>query len=363
MKRSIIVIVCGVALLFGVVFGLHAYQQRQIHRHLAASAGTPVVVSDTSAKMVAHSLKTTAVGQIAAVQGASVSTAVGGVVETVGFHSGMHVSKGQVLLTLNAGALPGKLAKAKATAHLSAINYTRQKQLYAARGTSQANYDTAHYTHQSDLAAVSALEQSLAQYTIVAPFTGVVGLRTLDAGAYVHSGEVVTHLENLSDLYIDFSIPQKNVSLIHIGAPVTITIHQAAKTVRFTAQVTAFDSHVSKTSRAMSVRALVRAHAGLFSGMFAMVSIRSRSPAQVVAIPMVAVSFNTFGDFVYVVQKQHGTLVAIQQSIKVGPQFQGQVEVLSGVKAGMQIVTAGQVKLHSGDPVKINNAVSLDDKS
>ncbi|MGC9270729.1 efflux RND transporter periplasmic adaptor subunit [Acidiphilium sp.] len=363
MKRSIIVVVCAAALLFGIVFGLHAYQQHQIHKRLAAAADPKVVVSDTTVKTIRHAAETSAVGQIVAVQGASISSAVGGVVETVDFRSGMQVTKGQVLLTLNAGSLPGQVDQAEAKAHLAAINAKRQHGLFGVNATSQANDDTATYTLQSDIAAVKALKLALAQYTIRAPFSGVVGLRTLDPGAYVHPGDTITNLENLDHLYVDFSIPQRNVSLIHIGAPVTVTIHQADRLVHFTAHVTAFDSHVSKASRAMSVRARIAAGAALSPGMFTMVSIQSQSPKPIVAIPMVAVSFNTFGDFVYVVAKKDGALVATEQPISVGTEFDGQVEVLSGVKPGMRIVTAGQIKLHSGDGVTINNAVSLETKS
>ncbi|MDD2878111.1 MAG: efflux RND transporter periplasmic adaptor subunit [Acidiphilium sp.] len=363
MKRSLIIVVCAAALLFGGVFGLHAYQQKRVHNHLAASANPDIVVSAAPVTTVSHASETSAVGQIMAVQGASIGSAVGGVVETVDFHSGMTVKAHQTLITLNAGALPGQLEQAQAKAHLAAIDATRQRGLYGVKGTSQANYDTAKYTLQSDIAAVHALKQALAQYTITAPFAGVVGLRTLDAGAYVHPGDMITDLENLHELYVDFSIPQKDVSLIHLGAPVTIMVHQGDTTKRVTAHVTAFDSHISKASRAMSVRAVVHHHEGLFPGMFTMVTIQSTSPVKVVTVPMVAVSFNTFGDFVYVVQKKTHGLVAVERPVTVGSQFDGRVEVLSGLKPGMQIVTAGQVKLHSGDPVKINNAVSLEARS
>jgi RND family efflux transporter MFP subunit len=363
MKTSIIVVVAVVAILFGIVFGLHKYQQDKIHQHLAAAANPSVVVSDAPVTSVSHADATSAVGQIMAVQGASISSAVGGVVEQVDFHSGMVVKTGQTLITLNAGALPGKLEQAQAKARLAAINATRQRGLYGVKGTSQANYDTATYTLQSDVAAVTALKQALAQYTITAPFDGVAGLRTIDPGAYLHPGDMITDLENLDELYVDFSIPQKDVSLIHQGAAVTVTIHQGDKTKQVMAHVTAFDSHISKASRAMAVRAVIAAHAGLYPGMFTMVTIESAAPKTIVAVPMVAVSFNTFGDFVYVVQKKQSHLVALERPVTVGSQFSGKVEVLSGVSPGMQVVTAGQVKLHSGDPVTINKAVSLETKS
>jgi RND family efflux transporter, MFP subunit len=363
MKRAVIVAVLAVVVLFGIVFGLHRYQEDQVHRKLAASADPAVVVSDAPVTTVNHAESSSAVGQIMAVQGAPISSAVGGVVESVGFHSGMKVKAGQVLLTLNAGALPGQLEQAEAKAHLAAIDANRQRGLYGVKGTSQANYDTATYAYESDQAAVAALKQSLAQYTITAPFAGVAGLRTLDAGAYVHPGDIITDLENLDQLYVDFSIPQKDIALVHIGAPVSIAVHAGDATRHVTAHVTAVDSHVSMKSRAMSVRAVIHDQTGLFPGMFTMVTIESATAKPVVTVPMVAVSFNTFGDFVYVVDRSGGTDIAREQPVKVGAQFGGRVEVLSGVKPGMNVVTAGQVKLHSGDKVIINNAVSLEAQS
>lgn len=363
MKRSIVVVVAVVAVLFGIVFGLHGYQQDKIHQHLAATANPSVVVSEAPVTSVKHADATSAVGQIMAVQGAAISSAVGGVVEQVDFHSGMPVKTGQTLVTLNAGALPGKLEQAQAKAHLAAINATRQRRLYGVKGTSQANYDTATYTLQSDVAAVNALKQALAQYTITARFAGVAGLRMIDPGAYLRAGDKITDLEDLDELYVDFSIPQREVSLIHMGAAVTVTTHQGDKTEQVMAHVTAFDSHISKASRAMVVRAVIAAHKGLYPGMFTMVTIESARPKTAVVVPMVAVSFNTFGDFVYVLQKKQSRLVAVERPVTVGAQFAGMVEVLSGVSPGMQVVTAGQVKLHSGDPVTISNAISLETKS
>lgn len=363
MKRSIIVVVCAVALLFAIVFGLHKYQQDKIHQNLAAAVNPDIVVSEAPVITVNYADTIRAVGQIMAVQGASISSAVGGVVEQVNFRSGMMVKTGQTLITLNPGSLPGKLEEAKATAHLATINATRQRGLYGVKGTSQDEYDTATYALQSDLAAVNALKQALAQYTITAPFTGVASLRTIDPGTYIHPGDVITGLENLNELYVDFAIPQKDVSLVHMGAPVTVNIHNGDEIKQVMAHVTAFDSHISKASRAMSIRAVINARNGLYPGMFTMVEIQSQSPKTIVAIPMVAVSFNTFGNFVYVIKKNKNHLVALEQPVTVGSKFGGKVEVLSGVTQGMEVVTAGQVKLHSGDQVVINNAVSLDTKS
>lgn len=361
MKRAIIIAIGLAVLLFGTVFGLHAYQQHRIHKKLAASAGQPVVVSDAPVQTVNHSPEISAVGMVAAVQGSSISSAVGGVVQTIDFHSGMRIRQNQVLLTLNAGALPGKLAQAKADQRLAQTNYQRQRSLYAVRGTSQALYDTAKYKLQSTQAEVTALKQALAQYTIKAPFDGVAGLRKLDAGAYVHPGDTITNLEGLKNLYVDFSVPQNEVRKVRTGAPVTLAIHDGARLVRFTAHVTAINSHVSSESRAISVRALINRPKGLFPGMFTMVTIQSRSPTKVVAVPLVAVSFNTFGDFVYVVRHaKHGNgLIAVEQPVATGAEFGDEVEIVSGIKPGDEVITAGQVKLHNGDPVKINNAMAL----
>ncbi|HXL77179.1 MAG TPA: efflux transporter periplasmic adaptor subunit, partial [Candidatus Eisenbacteria bacterium] len=100
----------------------------------------------------------------------------------------------------------------------------------------------------------------------------------------------------------------------------------------------------------------------LLPGMFATVSIASGGPQRFVTLPQTAVSYNPYGDTVFVVEEQKGqdgkaSLLAQQKFVTIGGTRGDQVAVLSGIKEGDTVVTAGQIKLRSGVPVIINNSI------
>ncbi|MHB1202746.1 MAG: efflux RND transporter periplasmic adaptor subunit [Acidithiobacillus sp.] len=361
MKKAFIAMLIMVALLFGGIFAWYGMRQRTLHSTLAANAHPPVTVSAAKVRQTSWTPQMTAVGEIVADQGAALSPQTAGVVQAVFFHSGQSVSKGTLLLRINPGPLPGEIREAQAQADLAAVDYQRAQKLYAIHGISTAALDRARYTSQAAAAKVAALQESLADTEVRAPFSGVLGLRTVNPGQYVRADQAVIHIENLDHLYADFTIPQRDLAAISVGASLTLTIHAGDAVHHYAATVRAIDSHVDPQNRAVSVRAQVQQPQGLRPGMFVKAELKTAAPQAVLAIPMTAVSFNTYGDFVFVLHPQgpHGALVAAEAPVTLGTQQDGEVEVRSGIQAGDLVVTAGQVKLHSGDIVHLNNAVQL----
>ncbi|MGC8503810.1 MAG: efflux RND transporter periplasmic adaptor subunit [Acidithiobacillus sp.] len=350
-----------VALLFGGIFAWYGMRQRALHSALAAHAHPPVTVSAAKVRKASWTPRMTAVGEIVADQGAALSPQTAGVVQSVFFRSGQSVSKGTLLLQINPGPLPGEIRAARAQAELAAVDYRRAQKLYAIHGISTAALDRARYTSQAAQAKVAALQESLADTQIRAPFSGVLGLRTVNPGQYLRTDQAVIHIENLNHLYADFTIPQRDLAAISVGAPITLSIHAGDALHHYAATVRAIDSHVDRRNRAVAVRAQVRQPQGLRPGMFVKAELKTAAAQAVLAIPMTAVSFNTYGDFVFVLRPQgsQGALVAEEEPVTLGTQQDGEVAVRSGVQAGDLVVTAGQVKLHSGDIVHLNNAVQL----
>lgn len=360
MKKAFFLLGIVVVLLFGGVFGWYQWRQGRLHARLAAAANPVVTVSATRAQNESMAGELTAVGEIVPQQGAVLSPQTGGVVQHIGFHSGATVQKGQLLLSLDPGALPGQLQAAKAEADLAQVDYQRAEKVFAIHGISTAALDKARYGASVAQARVTALQESLADTQIRAPFSGVLGLRTVNLGEYVHAGMPVVHIENLQTLYADFTVPQRDVQAVQAGAPIQLDVHDGIVLRHYRAKVQAVSSHVDAQNRAVSVRALVDAPLGLKPGMFVRVVLQKEAPTARLMIPTVAVSFNTYGDFVYVLTPgPDHTLIAKEQPVTTGLQRGNQVVVRSGLKAGDLVVTAGQVKLHSGDHVRINNAVHL----
>lgn len=360
MKKAFVLAGMVVVALFGGLYGWHIWREHRLHERMARAANPMVTVSAVHAvsRKVAPDL--TAVGKIVPWQGAILSPQVGGVVQDVRFHSGQVTRAHQMLLSLDPGPLPGELQAALAKASLAHIDYERARKVYAIHGLSQAALDQARFDAQAASAKVEALRESLADTCIRAPFAGILSLRTVDAGEYIHAGQPVAHIENLARLYVDFRVPQREARVVKIAAPVTLFIHEGAVVRHYVARVSAVSSHVNAESRALAVRARITAPAGLKPGMFVRVTIQEHAPIARLMIPAVAVTFDSYGDFVYVlVAGPHHGLIAREQVITTGTEYGRDIVVRSGLPSHALVVNAGQVKLHSGDRVRINDAVRL----
>ncbi len=360
MKKAFLIVGIAILLLVALVGGTYWWRQRQLHMAEQASANPPVTVSATHAVQKRVAPQSSAVGQIVAQAGATLSLQAAGVITALHFHSGQTVQAGQALLQVNPGALPGQLREAQAQAALAQTDYARAQKVYAIHGISTAALDKARYGAAAAAGKVQALEDALANTQLHAPFSGVLGLRTVNLGQYLTAGSPVVTLENLQQLSVDFTLPQRAAQALHPGSTVEVQIHDGDRLARYTARVTAVSSHVDADNRAMALRAQIQSAKGLKPGMYVQVHLQQAAPQDRILVPTVAVSFHSYGDFVYVLESgPDHRLIAHEQPVQTGPQLGKDVVILSGLKAGQEVVTAGQVKLRNGDTVRVNNAVTL----
>ena len=360
MKKAFLVVGLTVLFLVAAVGGTYLWRQRQLHASLLAAAHPLVTVSASRVVQKTVAPETTAVGQIVARSGASLSLQTAGVITALWFHSGQHVQAGQELLQVNPGALPGQLREAQAEASLAQSDYVRAQKVYAIHGISTAALDKAQFSAQAAAGKVEALQDALANTRLRAPFAGVLGLRTVNVGQYLTAGSPVVTLENLQRLSVDFTLPQRAARTLHPGSAVEVQIHDGATLEHYQAQVTAISSHVDSDNRAIALRARVEQPAGLKPGMYVQVQLQQAAPQARILIPTVAVSFHSYGDFVYILRPgPDHNLVAHAQPVQTGSQIGQMTVITAGLQAGERVVTAGQVKLRNGDAVRINNAVKL----
>ena len=200
--------------------------------------------------------------------------------------------------------------------------------------------------------------QLMDEKVIRAPFDGRLGIRQADLGQYLPAGTPAVNLESLDPIYVDFNVPQQQVAGIEPGQPVAVSV-DAWPARRFQAQVLAVDSRIDGQSRMATIRATLTNHDhALLPGMFAIARLNRGPERQVLAVPHAAISFNPYGDFVYVLASQsEDVLVASLRVVLLGETQGDRVVVLSGLKVGDRIVTAGQSKLRSGSLVRIDNSV------
>ena len=303
-----------------------------------------------------------ATGSVAPVQGVTLSADEPGVVESIVFESGAHVRAGQMLVRLDTRQERAQLTSAEAQHELDRTRLERGKKLFEQQLISHAEYDdlTAQFT-QSE-AAVSVIQASIDRKTIRAPFAGAVGIRVVNLGQYVHSGDPIVPLQSEDPIFVNFAVPQQQVASLRTGA----TVHAAADSgaeATATGRITAINPVVDEATRNVQVQATFRNGEGrLRAGAYVTVKVMLGTSAPLIALPASAISFAPYGNSVFIVEKQRGpdgrAYVGVrQQFVRLGATQGDQVTVLGGVKAGEEVVTSGAFKLRPNAAVLVNNRV------
>jgi len=304
----------------------------------------------------------TSIGTIAAVQGVNVSADLAGIVEQIRFESGQSVKEGDVLVQLDTRQEQAQLAAAEAERDLAGVNFRRLEGLVNSRAIARADYDRAAAEQKQTEARVGEIQATIARKTIRAPFSGVLGIRQVNLGQYLSSGDPTVPLQALDPIYANFDVPQQYAEQMRIGSSVRIVTEEPSSAV-FSGRVTALNAVVNPDTRNIQVQATLPNERGrLRPGMFVQTEMPVGANRSIVAIPTSAISYAPYGDSVYVVSELKGPNGQAyrgvqQQFVKLGGARGDQIAVLSGLKAGDEVVTSGVFKLRNGAAVLVNNAV------
>jgi membrane fusion protein, multidrug efflux system len=368
MIKRMIIMLAGVGLLFGLVFGFQAFKAKMIEKAMAALRSPAQTVSTATAATQDWQSQLEAVGSLRAVKGADLSLEVSGIVDAISFESGDDVQAGTVLVRLRSSDDLAKLQSLQASAELALINYNRDVKQLAVKAVAQATVDTDEANLKSFRAQVAEQQAVLDKKTLKAPFAGHLGVRQADLGQYLTAGTMVVTLQALDPIYVDFYLPQQSLDRVSVGQPVAARIDTYPNQT-FTGAISAVNPKVDQNTRNVQIRATMNnPDHKLLPGMYATVDIAVGAPQKYVTLPQTAITFSSYGDTVYVVDKQgdgagggQPQLVARQTFVTTGPTRGDQIAILKGINAGDTIVTAGQVKLRNGSPVVINNTVQPSD--
>jgi membrane fusion protein (multidrug efflux system) len=366
MIKPLLILVVAVAVVLGGIYGWQRFVATKfIGPMMKAMATAPQTVSTMTAVKSSWQSRSEAQGTVRAVRGADLSAQASGVVDTLHIESGAEVRAGTVLLTLKPNDDPAKLAQLQAQAEIDAVTLKRDQEQLAAQAVSQATVDVDVANLKSARAQVAAQQALIEEKTVRAPFAGKLGLRQVDEGQYLAAGTTIVTLQALDPIFIDFYVPQQALARLKVNESVTAVI-DAYPGVNFTGKITSISSKVDSASRNVQIRAsFANADRRLVPGMYANVEIANGNPEDRVTIPQSAVTYNPYGDTVYLVQragdKDHQSLTVLQRFVKLGETRGDQVAVLTGVAAGDEVVTAGQLKLRNGAAVLIDNKVQPGD--
>ena len=360
-KRMIVMIT--VTTLF--VAGLGFVKFKQIQTAIAQGAAFQPP-PDAVTTIVAHEEEwpatLTAIGTVAAVQGVTVTADLPGAVEGIAFDSGASVREGAVLARLDTRQEQAQLAALDAQRELARLNFERMQGLLNERVISRAEVERATAEHQQAEARVLEIRATIERKTIRAPFSGVLGIRHVNLGQYMSAGDAVVVLQSVSPIYVNFSVPQQSAREMRVGRNVRITVGDSAG-AEMQGHVTAIDSIVDEATRNIQVQAtLANPDGKLRPGMFVQAEALLGAGSATVSLPASAISYAPYGDSVFVVAdltSANGTAYrgVRQQLVKLGHARGDQIAIVSGVKAGDEVVTSGVFRLRNGAAVVVNNKV------
>ncbi len=234
------------------------------------------------------------------------SLEVSGVVDSISFNSGDDVAAGTVLLKLRADDDAAKLNSLKATAALNEITYQRDLKQFKIQAVSQANLDTDAANLKNANAQVAQQQAILDKKTLRAPFAGHLGIRAVDLGQFIAAGTAVVTLQALDPVFLDFFVPQQAVAQVKLGQKVAVKV-DAYKDQTFPGEISAVNPKVDPSSRNVQIRATLKnPDHRLLPGMYATVDIATGAPQSYITLPETAITYNPYGDTVYVVDNKGG---------------------------------------------------------
>lgn len=362
-KRLIIAIIL-LGLVGGGIVWFKFFRDDMIAQFLGGMVPPPVPVTAEAVATVTWEPGIDAIGTALSAQGVDLAIEAPGTVKAILFAGNDQVTEGQHLVQVDDASELAGLEAAKAALSVAEAEAKRAKTL-SERGVGAANtVETADAQVESARAQLTQLQTQLDHKKLTAPFTGVIGIPQIEVGQYVSAGMVYATLQDLSNMRVDFSVPEQQLGDLALGGPVTVTSEVGG----FTAQgaIIAIEPRVDANSRMVSVRAEVTNQSGkLYPGQFLRVRIGLPKEEGVIAVPQSAVSSSLYGDTVYVVVpgNEADQLVVDQRFVTLGRRSGARIEVTKGLKAGDQIVTSGQNRLTPGSKVKIDTSVALEAKS
>jgi membrane fusion protein (multidrug efflux system) len=362
MAKRMLLLVAVLVVILGTLAFIKVRQFQAMAAQFAAMQPPPEAVTTITARRADWPSTLSAIGTVEAVQGVTVSADLPGVVSRIAFESGQSVEEGDVLVELDTKQEQAQLAAAHAQLELSRLTFARLEGLVQQDAVSRAEFDAAAAMLKQAEARIHEIRATIERKTIRAPFSGRLGIRAVNLGQYLTGGDAVVPLQSLDPIYVNFGVPQQDVSQARRGRAVRITAADLGD-VELTGRVTALDSVVDETTRNVRVQATLANPKGtLRPGMFVQAQLATGVSRSVIELPASAINYAPYGDSVFVVgelkdDKGKPYRGVRQQVVKLGPSRGDQIAILSGVKDGEEIVTSGVFKLRNGAAVQVNNKV------
>ena len=358
-RKPVVLSILGLIGAIVLLFGIKALQIKKMMS--TPFAMPPTAVSSAVVKAEDWAPTLSAVGSITAVQGAIVSTELGGVVADVAFQNGGVAKKGELLVKLDTSAEEGLLKNAQSDLELARSNLERARDLANRKVVSKQELDSAEALFGQKQGTVDNINAMMRKKQVLAPFDGQLGIRQVNVGQMINPGQQVVALTALDPVYVDFALPQQELSKLSEGLEVTVRT-DAVPGKNFKGKLTAINSMVDSVTRNVSIQAtLANPDHTLRPGMFIKAWVDLPDKHKTLVVPGSAVSYAPYGDSVFVIEKKTDpktgkeSLMLRQQVVRVGQARGDFIAITQGLKEGETVVSTGVFKLRNAMAVFVSN--------
>ncbi|HKK03893.1 MAG TPA: efflux RND transporter periplasmic adaptor subunit [Gammaproteobacteria bacterium] len=354
MQKTITTLVVLIAAALAAYTWLGMGGERQAPQRTAPEDRPPVAVVTAPAveRMLVDEVE--ALGTTRAREAVEITPRISSVITAIRFREGQSVEAGQVLVELDNAEERAALAEAEARVIDSRAQFRRARELLDTATVSESQVQQLEATMNADEARLRAAEARFEQTLVRAPFAGKIGLRQVSPGSLVSPGDVITTLDDLSRVRLDFTVPETFLGVLDTGLEISAR-SVAFEGRAFDGTVTTVDTRVDPVTRAITIRAeLPNDHGLLKPGMFLTVKLAGQSRARVV-IPEGALVPEGDRQEVYLVRDDR----AWRTRVVIGRRLRGEVVVLEGLRAGDTVVVEGTQKVADGGRVTETDAVAV----
>src|SRR5216684_485087 len=359
MLRWFVIVGLVLSLLVGGLVWFNYFRGKMIAQFFANNKPPPATVSVAEAKTEVIPNLLTAVGDLAAVHQVNVTSDVNGRITDIMFTPGATVKAGSPLVQLFDGPDRGDLASFKALATGAQLSLDRAKQLAAKQFGPQATVDAAQATYDQASAGIAKTQALISQKLVRAPFDGELGVRHVEVGQYLTAGTQIVTLTDLSTLYANFTVTEKESAKLKVGHTVRLAV-DAYPGRSFEGKITAIEPQIATDTRNIRVQATIDNPDHILKpGMFTTTTVVLPDKAAVVTVPETAVDYTLYGDSVFLITEKKeddgvASLTVVRTFVRTGNRVNGRAEILTGLKPGDRVVAVGQLKLQSGVAVAIS---------
>lgn len=359
MKKRFIITISGLVIVIAGLAGIKFMQIGAMIDQGKKFVAPPEIVTSAVVTSESWRRELSAIGSLSAVQGVTVSAELPGKVVKIAFVAGHSVSKGDSLIFQDTSSEEADLPGAEAQVKMARADLDRATKMLQDKIISQADYDKAAAAQDQALSNANKIRVTIAKKNVRAPFSGRLGIRQVNLGQILKDGDPVVTLQALDPIFVDFTLPQQQMSELQPDLPVRV-VCDAVPGETVEGRITAINPLVETETRNVQIQATVSNKGEkLRPGMFVNATVELPGQENVLLIPATAVLYAPYGDSVFVIDNnKEGGEVLRQQFVRLGDKRGDFAVVSSGLNEGDKVVSTGVFKLRNGLAVTVDNRLA-----